>query len=403
MNNTENLVQRLTDAVYEALATHYDITRSGADATTLIADAIRAHLNPHPVQDLYEHFLSYSGMSDDQMLRYAYFHGANADCEKPAHPPAPAVPDGEAVGAGIAHALERYFATADAVGGCSDGSCVVKRPAGMHTNGGCKCWKDQITAQRMMRAGEALAKAVKDALAHPAHPPATDGEADAFDSDLFERAYAKGYRAALSAAAAECRRVGTALDNGDNEYTRYPEAIKLAVSIQALRVPGAHGSDAHPAQPVSAWVPEGRRLVPSRVADDSAAWLRNYAQQLFSSHSIHGTWPDPLRPTELEAKQDYQYLLSLAHDLDGLGDDLGDEPVHMIECAWIPVRDRLPAPNTDVIGWFPPELQDELPEIEIVGHDGKGAWFCQFGMLQEPTHWMPLPPAPTASNEEEEA
>jgi len=68
------------------------------------------------------------------------------------------------------------------------------------------------------------------------------GEAE-FDSDLFERAYAKGYRAALGASAAECRRLATALDNGGNEYTRYPDYIKIAEMILTLRVPGAYGSD----------------------------------------------------------------------------------------------------------------------------------------------------------------
>lgn len=26
--------------------------------------------------------------------------------------------------------------------GCSDGCCVIKRPKGMHTNGGCRCLRD---------------------------------------------------------------------------------------------------------------------------------------------------------------------------------------------------------------------------------------------------------------------
>lgn len=37
-----------------------------------------------------------------------------------------------------------------------NGGCVIKRPTGMHTNGGCKCWQDKIKAQRMMRAGQKL-------------------------------------------------------------------------------------------------------------------------------------------------------------------------------------------------------------------------------------------------------
>ena len=37
----------------------------------------------HSTEDNYQHFLSYSGMEHTELLRYAYFHGANADCEKP--------------------------------------------------------------------------------------------------------------------------------------------------------------------------------------------------------------------------------------------------------------------------------------------------------------------------------
>jgi len=32
-----------------------------------------------------------------------------------------------------------YLAIAEQLGGCSDGSCVVLKPKGMHTNGGCRC------------------------------------------------------------------------------------------------------------------------------------------------------------------------------------------------------------------------------------------------------------------------
>lgn len=28
--------------------------------------------------------------------------------------------------------------------GCSDGSCIVKRPTGMHTNGGCRCEEREL-------------------------------------------------------------------------------------------------------------------------------------------------------------------------------------------------------------------------------------------------------------------
>ena len=61
-----------------------------------------------------------------------------------------------ALGAWVVPALDEYQRLRDGVGGCTDGGCVIKRPTGMHTNGGCKCWQDKIKAQRMMRAGQKL-------------------------------------------------------------------------------------------------------------------------------------------------------------------------------------------------------------------------------------------------------
>jgi hypothetical protein len=42
-------------------------------------------------------------------------------------------------------ALERYKKLTDRHG-CTDGGCVVQRPTGMHTNGGCRCSRDPHTA-----------------------------------------------------------------------------------------------------------------------------------------------------------------------------------------------------------------------------------------------------------------
>ena len=42
-----------------------------------------------------------------------------------------------------------------------DGYCLVKRPVGMHTNGGCTCWRDKYKAQRMMGAGQRLRAAIR--------------------------------------------------------------------------------------------------------------------------------------------------------------------------------------------------------------------------------------------------
>lgn len=34
---------------------------------------------------------------------------------------------------------EELDARLQAIGGCSDGNCIIWRPKGMHTNGGCRC------------------------------------------------------------------------------------------------------------------------------------------------------------------------------------------------------------------------------------------------------------------------
>jgi hypothetical protein len=38
--------------------------------------------------------------------------------------------------------VKRYRQMQEAIGGCSDGYCVIKEPSGMHTNGGCMCLMD---------------------------------------------------------------------------------------------------------------------------------------------------------------------------------------------------------------------------------------------------------------------
>ncbi|CAB4122953.1 hypothetical protein UFOVP28_88 [uncultured Caudovirales phage] len=41
----------------------------------------------------------------------------------------------------------------EAIGGCSDGHCIVHVRSGMHTNGGCRCLtRDMMAAQRVVRA-----------------------------------------------------------------------------------------------------------------------------------------------------------------------------------------------------------------------------------------------------------
>ena len=64
----------------------------------------------------------------------------------------------------ITAALDAYELRMQNIGGCSDGACVVIRPKGMHTNGGCKCWKNPHNMQRLARAANNLTNSLRKAL-----------------------------------------------------------------------------------------------------------------------------------------------------------------------------------------------------------------------------------------------
>jgi hypothetical protein len=56
-------------------------------------------------------------------------------------------------------ALKQFDDRLSVIGSCSDGHCIIKRPKGMHTNGGCRCYRDGFKMQQfayavyMLRAG----------------------------------------------------------------------------------------------------------------------------------------------------------------------------------------------------------------------------------------------------------
>lgn len=60
--------------------------------------------------------------------------------------------------------LADYDTIREGTDGCTDGGCVVARPIGMHTNGGCRCADDKYKARRMMYAGQRLRDALTAAL-----------------------------------------------------------------------------------------------------------------------------------------------------------------------------------------------------------------------------------------------
>ena len=68
----------------------------------------------------------------------------------------------------IKAALAAFEASLDDIGGCGDSSCLVRKPVGMATNGGCRCFKsDSFMAKRMAMATRRFHSAVKAATSTP--------------------------------------------------------------------------------------------------------------------------------------------------------------------------------------------------------------------------------------------
>lgn len=61
-------------------------------------------------------------------------------------------------------ALDEYDARMKEIGPCGDGYCLVTGKAkGMHTNGGCRCWKNPMKAQLVMLAARRLRESIESA------------------------------------------------------------------------------------------------------------------------------------------------------------------------------------------------------------------------------------------------
>lgn len=57
----------------------------------------------------------------------------------------------------LEQALVVFDASMEAIGGCGDGYCMVTgKTKGQHTNGGCRCASNKMTAQRVMGAARRL-------------------------------------------------------------------------------------------------------------------------------------------------------------------------------------------------------------------------------------------------------
>jgi hypothetical protein len=61
------------------------------------------------------------------------------------------------------------------IGGCMDGGCVIVKPKGMVTNGGCRCMDDRLKARRVSGAANHLRNAVRVLLSAAPPPPEVEG------------------------------------------------------------------------------------------------------------------------------------------------------------------------------------------------------------------------------------
>lgn len=62
----------------------------------------------------------------------------------------------------LAKAVARYDELTGSIQGCTDGGCLIRKPEGMHTNGGCRCARDHMKMQRAMYAANELRNALAE-------------------------------------------------------------------------------------------------------------------------------------------------------------------------------------------------------------------------------------------------
>ena len=63
--------------------------------------------------------------------------------------------------------VKRYRDLQISIGGCHDGYCVIKKPQGMHTNGGCNCLEDMKLHERsrvggLLKYGQEMADRIEE-------------------------------------------------------------------------------------------------------------------------------------------------------------------------------------------------------------------------------------------------
>jgi len=131
----------------------------------------------------------------EEMAKLRFTHGACPDCGEMAT----AVERGVMVQATsetdepqcdhLIAALASFESSMKIIGGCPDGYCLISGKAkGMHTNGGCRCWRNKYDAFQAMSAGRRLANRVRaiieaSTLSQDEKPALAGADADPRDGE----------------------------------------------------------------------------------------------------------------------------------------------------------------------------------------------------------------------------
>lgn len=76
-------------------------------------------------------------------------------------------------------------------------------------------------------------------------------------------------------------------------------------------------------------------------------------------------------------------------------EDTGFTPEEVQKMRWIPVEERLPEPTEN------PVLVHDYSGVSVAWHSRAMGWVYKTGLAcVDVTHWMPLPPGPSAKGEE---
>ena len=106
---------------------------------------------------------------------------------------------------------------------------------------------------------------------------------------------------------------------------------------------------------------------------------------------VHGVW------TALCRYEKSPFPIVTQEIIDRLAayEDTGLTPEEVQQMRWIPVEERLPEPTEN------PVLVHDYSGVSVAWHSKAMGWVYKTGLAcVDVTHWMPLPPGPSAKGEE---